>query len=534
MENILNIAFFFVVQSLFQCARRLTDVGYKCQMRCFRKSANQTREHFSAHPSSSLLIIFSLLLANSTEADVSGKLMFNRPSGFPVRIENPDNGILLPATLKLQAGRVIAERINGRDLFIQNPEDLSEKPAVPILRLAKDGTLVIDGSKALSVDKWEQIKNERALNPKINLDIRPLDDTLRKINEITQPLLRPHGIVPAETADMLDKLYADAEAHTTAAYAVASENGDDQTQARLAGLYRDIAIEKAYYGVDDNYAPSSYLRIYKSTFACCKVIINPQNANPRHTSGSLIGINLVLTCGHHVRDGAQFRVRFPLKNGGEVSYTAQRIFAGVPRNDNEGPLDFAILKLQPSPEDMDIAEREPFTLLSGVANLEVPVYAVGYSLSGPQLVHDGSNIVFPHELSIIEKHHMHMRIRISFQTINILSGSDTSTTPSTDAMFKHLYRQQGQVYHYISRAHPVQHPVFGLDTDTFTGDSGAPVISRKDFRICGILITGQPDPATLPVATALAHEKALPISAIHAQLTEKLVGWPEDFGVLIE
>jgi hypothetical protein len=217
-----------------------------------------------------------------------------------------------------------------------------------------------------------------------------------------------------------------------------------------------------------------------------------------------------------------------------VSYTAQRIFAGEPRNGNEGPLDFALLRLQPNAADTDIAEREPFTLLSGVANLEVPVYAVGYSRDGPQLVHDGSHIVFPHELSNAEKHELHMRIRIAFQTLNILSGSNSSTTPSTDAMFEHLYRRQNETYRYISRAQPVQQPVFGLNTDTFTGDSGAPIISRKDSRLCGILITGQPDTATMRIPTALAHEKALPMSAIHEQLSANLPGWPTNFGVTVE
>lgn len=452
------------------------------------------------------------------------------------KIVNHATGVQTPVEIKREADKVVVDRPSGANLTIKNPEALPDKPAVPILTPAGVGKVQVESAVSPAVDKWETISKEAALDPARHSEAKAVAEAIVKIDEATKPLLvNSNSPVTPETAEKLQEIFTEAESKTTEAYAKASEEGDEQSQVRLASLYRDLAEEKAFYGVDDNYTPDSYLRIYKNTLACCKVLIDPQNTPPLHTSGSLIGPRHVLTCRHIVEDGTQFRVLFPLKNGQEIKYKAKRIYVGQKRDMNEGPLDFAILELEPNTQDTEAAERQPFPLLTGRAGLDSPVYAVGYSKNGPQVVHDGSEVVFPHELADEkEKHGMHMRIRIAFMTENILRGTTTSTSAPTNQLFEHLYRSQGGKYHYISRAHPVELPVFGVNTDTFRGDSGGPVISRKDSRLCGILITGQPDTASLAVATPFAHEKALPMSVIHEQLTAKLAGWPDAFGVNVD
>jgi hypothetical protein len=61
-------------------------------------------------------------------------------------------------------------------------------------------------------------------------------------------------------------------------------------------------------------------------------------------------------------------------------------------------------------------------------------------------------------------------------------------------------------------------PSFGIDTDTFAGDSGSPVFDRSTRCLVGIFSSGQRDTLAASETSWREHEVAIPISEIIARI----------------
>jgi hypothetical protein len=69
-------------------------------------------------------------------------------------------------------------------------------------------------------------------------------------------------------------------------------------------------------------------------------------------------------------------------------------------------------------------------------------------------------------------------------------------------------------YYYGGAFGTAVRPSFGIDTDTFGGDSGSPVFDRRSQCIVGIFSGGQRDTLVSPEASWKEHEFAAPISEV--------------------
>lgn len=465
--------------------------------------------------------------------------------------DQPTRGIL-SLTLEKKGASIIATSPKGQQFMLSDSFAIPANLGVATLKRGRDGKYNLEENLSASAERWNRVGEDLKSNEALATKTEELDSLISKLDDLTKPARQvtsgidrsPAGETPPVRLDAPEiKKTIDAATMTVEeAYVLALESNDPQATAKLASLYQSLREErKSLFGSrePDNYPPRTYKAIYQACFAVCKVIVDPEFEPQTTASGALIGPNLVLTCAHDVESGSNFEVVFMDEENRPVSTRlAERIYVGRPRSDSEGRLDFALLRIANDPADT--VTRSPFVLSRRQLSLDAAIFSIGYPGGEDLKVHDYSRVVLPHELREVDRPGFLIRLQADFIRHNQLTGQSLPTERLSKYEFDRRYvRSQpgSESYFYHNAFHNTKIPVFGADTDTFAGDSGGPVVMRKNGSLVGILLEGMKEGSFAPNATIIDHERCLPMSVILRQLgatPPPIPGWPAAFGVQIE
>ena len=88
-----------------------------------------------------------------------------------------------------------------------------------------------------------------------------------------------------------------------------------------------------------------------------------------------------------------------------------------------------------------------------------------------------------------------------------------------------FYPESGdEVFEHFSLRWGLQ-PTIGANSDTYHGNSGSPVYSRRSHEVVGIFTEGEPDVAAPFQAGWRRHEAAIPVTVIVQQLDRLAAAW---------
>ena len=321
-----------------------------------------------------------------------------------------------------------------------------------------------------------------------------------------------------------------------------------EERARAARTYTALSRQsqlKAVYGVVTNFPPLSYRQIYHYSQRVVGIEINGE----RVCSGIALDAEWIMTAGHCL-------ARAPLSDAVVVSFNTggnqelrvrgleDRWPASIPGARISDPLDYVFLRIEPSaPLREQIASLDaeagsnglrPLCLLTENLPYRRPVFAIGHPLGQDKTVHDYAYVWFPHRLSQNDFDQVESETYAQAEDV-ARQIEDTGYADRAREALRRAYRrseQNGEIsFTYMlpldDTADGPARPSFGIDTDTFSGDSGAPVFDRKTQCIAGVFGGGEDDQLVALQASWREHEFATPIAAIleHArQQPDNLTG----------
>lgn len=317
-------------------------------------------------------------------------------------------------------------------------------------------------------------------------------------------------------------------------YRTAVAEGDLAEQRALLETFRSVQrTGKAIYGMrrDDRYPPQTYERIHANTKGSVAVL---EEGQPVHCSGVLIGRALVLTNHHCIRHvfPDRLRVRFDYEVNllGDALPARTFLVSGVaPFALERGAMDFSVLRIAADGEGRLPGDLYPVQCLSTArARRDDPLYLVGHPLGQARTVHDNTFVYFPFRVNELEFGELEMLVLTEF----LDAADDTARVEE----FRNSYRrfeQDGFVHYDNYSMRWDGQPTIGVDSDTFHGNSGSPVFSRRTHRVVGILFDGEEDLDTEWQVGWRAHEAVLPITQVISQLDKNDGSWRNEAGVCI-
>jgi hypothetical protein len=368
-----------------------------------------------------------------------------------------------------------------------------------------------------------------------------------------QPLARAYGAVTDAYLELLKaptsaaaqrKLTQTAEDYRTTYIATFRATESDPAARRAAAdahnaLARQMQL-KAIYNVDTNFAPPSYRQIYNFSRRVIRIRASGQTI----CSGLALSQHWVATAGHCLagRRSSDIQVVFEMDDAGTAVRTVAVVDAWpspAPGANNQDPIDYVFLRVAPNPDITNLfASLEPtaatadtpegLCIRSQALGFKEPVFAIGYPRGERKSVHDYSYVWFPFRVTEAEFTAMEAE---TFARAKLV-GDQVSEREYADrvvASLREAYKTAAdqQRYYYGSETGTAPRPSFGIDTDTFHGNSGSPVFDRRNRCLVGIFSGGARDQLRVPESSWKQHEFAIPITEVVTHL-EKV---PEQAGV---
>ena len=330
----------------------------------------------------------------------------------------------------------------------------------------------------------------------------------------------------------------------------------DDSTSKEATAYRDSLpdVEKAFYRMNDNYRPEIYPMI--GTRSSASVAIVRKGRAAPHGSGTLIGPNLVLTCRHNIEENSALSFndtiyeiwldreeRSPVEVHEGVPaapppppprvYQAREIYSGK----SSGNLDFCLLEIDAPAGGTGVT---PLKINLTDIDRDTPVFVVGYPQAGYRTVHDSSWVIFPQKIK-----NKKIRGDITLQVANefllkegnpLTQSAKKNASDKAEAFMARIYGKPKEDPTTIYRLTKDGEEYLGIESDTFQGDSGAPVMLRENGSVIGILFKGPADggasaqasgrrPAESFIPGAFYHERVVPIQLIVANLDANFPSW---------
>ncbi len=392
-----------------------------------------------------------------------------------------------------------------------------------------------------------------------------LEDTLTPLTQVA----------PSATLTELNKREAEAlrvENDIVAAFARQSADEQARTVRAMGKAYVESLNEakrssrdKAVYGFDDQYAPETYRTIYERAQSVCFVSTNSK----RLGTCFMIGKDLVLTCGHTLResrysddfhDTAILRVGFGAMGvAAEGTFQVnQLVFRGTASSVDgikTEALDFALLELghdssQQLPSDKGILPL-PVDANRGYPK-DTAVYVIGYpGATGVKTVADNSRIFLGFDSSHLERTEYILRAHGEAELLAGAANKKQYANPnqqlaavtqakvqgdqlvtSIESSLRRGGNQDRPRWYLISDLMAVPaHPAFALDSDTYHGNSGSPVLARGSSEVTGVLFRGADDRLVDLQVGYLKHEEAMPIHVLLENWRDQQPDKPALYGV---
>jgi Trypsin-like peptidase domain len=324
----------------------------------------------------------------------------------------------------------------------------------------------------------------------------------------------------------------------------------------------------------DNYDPEVYEIIGRVTRACGAVQIS---GFPKAlVSAVLIGEDTILTCQHDVVQKWESKAL----EGGGANKTKAAVFllnrekrrritydgdpipildllhkGDVYVNSSEHQLDFAVFRID---RNALIAHEEriktqcekaaipyfpimPVVLAESMPDYFNPLFVVGHSGGDRKLVHDSAHLLFPSRIDpdLLTRMYMTLEHSLLQKESSLQSERKRAFKAFLEKRYLPISASGDNSRMYVNKYGV---PVFGLDSDTFGGDSGGPVFDRFTGMIVGVFKgsafffldeeEGPPDARHVPAGKPGDfdhHENGVPITAIIEQLdTMTDRKWRED------
>ncbi len=300
-------------------------------------------------------------------------------------------------------------------------------------------------------------------------------------------------------------------------------------QARRAFLtnFREIQRDgKSFYGSYDVYPTASYERIFKASRAVGGVALRGELPE---CSGALIGSDLFLTARHCVEKYSpeelevQFNYDEDLRRQPLVVDTYPILsyeILGTGKTPANTPLDYAIVRLGRNSDGEDPGIHWSNECVSTKRlRLQDPVYVIGHPQGERKKVHDNSHVFFPFRLTQVEMDELIVSVEAE------LLDDDDGAEKLDEFLRSYRLKMVGSMVTYEQYSIKWQQlPVIGVNTDTFHGNSGAPVFDRKRHHIIGVFFDGESDSGAYTPGWR-RHEAVLPISEVIEQLRTKHSDW---------
>jgi hypothetical protein len=460
---------------------------------------------------------------------------------------------------------------------VENPEAVSadaiDVTVAGAAKVVKDKVKVEEGSLALaSVATFQKL--QLTLTPSDNSDLiksfKVLEDKTKQRLQVGGSLTSMAVIEQKKTTLEAAKLSREEAALKYLADCPNGEKGNRGATEILCQDHlntfrdadtniRELSPEGPKYGRFDVYPPATYARISHAVRGTVGIKPNSE-ANPT-CSGVLIGAGLVLTSLHcltkwdkapdevqvvfnYERDLADNEVR-PYRDEWEV----EKILASELSVDGEFKpprkveMDLLLLKLKrkndrlPGREFRSKRETEPKPTTASQSEPLYPqqclgaralernksVYVIGHPVRRPRAVHDNAWVVFPHEVSKREYAELFASVADQDELVDPQQNKRRETQLKH---FKESYRpgknKQGKDV-YRNYPGPRLQPVFGIDSDTSEGDSGAPVFDKQFHQVVGLLIWGSRIPDNAQAIWAV-HEAVLSMVEIVKRIDNEKKG----------
>lgn len=338
---------------------------------------------------------------------------------------------------------------------------------------------------------------------------------------------------------------------------------DLRTQLRaLLGIreaLKPVMEDKAYYGVATNYSTQSYENVFKRARRVVAMKISSDGGV--ECSGFALTASWVLTAGHCFKTAIlpelsrykDAKVLFSLDGPDEVSEQEKTspwnhivdLWPTPPPgrlpNDN---LDYALVRIEPSDTlskaFANYAKTDPPLEVCAREGLyRAPLITIGYprissSRTVAKTVHDHTSLWYPHRID----NHLYSGIladSLARAFIREVMQLENGIVEASRDHFTRLYRPEilGEWHHYQydrpleSQLTGKPRPGFGMDSDTFSGNSGSPIFDRERMCLMGVFSQGIYDGLKNMVPLPMAHQVGIPIKEIVRDLVERTSQNPE-------
>jgi hypothetical protein len=310
----------------------------------------------------------------------------------------------------------------------------------------------------------------------------------------------------------------------------------------FAGLMEQSPL-KAQYELLSNFEPPSYSDIYAQSFRAVALF----ESGERFCSGYMLSEEWLLTAGHCLKRGPVEAMEVRITPGpGAAGITAdidgKWPLSGTGRFDSD-PIDYVFLHVAPSAalaeSWADISQRAPLCLTVNAPGYEKPVIVIAHRPGEDSAkVYDHAYVWFPFRTSQEEFDEISAMTGVKLQ--RLAEAWFKSPVKQVEffnlnmASFENAYELSGTVREYrAERAGMSKRPYFGMDTDTFKGNSGAPVFSRtkqsagateKPVCVVGVFSGGALEGAHISESTWKQHEFAIPLTEVVAHVRSLDIG----------
>ncbi|MCY1260011.1 hypothetical protein D9M68_100500 [compost metagenome] len=289
------------------------------------------------------------------------------------------------------------------------------------------------------------------------------------------------------------------------------------------------ATEKAVYSasIRRNYPPDAYKAIFERSRAAVAIVRKKDNSP--YCSAYRVKDNLILTARHCIAEtdikDIEVWEGYIRAIDGSVPAPQRHNIKGVIYTSDDDSIDFALISDDKPKSSSDSAGDQSTCISTDRVRLNDILYVLGYPQSGPLIVHDFGEVIFPYEATSVELDSIVVNERLrsgadSDAAIRSIKTSYAPATPGANTYFNFSSTWSGK-------------PTIGVVADTFHGDSGSAVFSRETHRIIGVFVRGQPDYADAWSPSWKRHEAVLPIVKVLEHLRTKRPGLIESTGLCV-
>jgi len=474
-----------------------------------------------------------------------------------------NRGDVKTGIVKIGKNEALVFSANGRDITLETNEKPITERGIPLhLEMVKaqgihgPDYLKLNDFTARSVGQWLDFMGADYLQSGNPLKVRLYKETLLLRDKINQNITEHSNnqdwkglaVKYSEIRNLIGEIYVDERDWVKRARLAFFQNDlleeeltfvsnklsdpltTEQAQAFVAERPPE---EKRFYDMNDNYRPAIYPMIQSRSASSFAIV--EKNSDHAIGSGVLIAPDLVLTCRHNIDEGHAK----DFDDTGYEIWTDYEENSAVTRDQGtwlakevyrSEKLDFVLLEIKQE-DKTKITDRKPLELNTSIVRRWTPIIVVGYPRKARRTIHDSSWVLFPHEIR--SKREMgEIQGEITKQLSRNGANMDARATAaaSADQFMKGAYRKSESDPEVFTMMDG-ETPYIGIESDTFSGDSGAPVTLREGGSVIGILFKGVPDdgdpPDTklrLPSLRLLSgpenHELVIPIRAILKDMTD--------------